>query len=117
MKKRIRLTRQRDFQRILETRRVFAGRGLVAFGAASDQASSRVGVAVSRKIKGAVGRNRARRRVREAARYQLARRDSESAGRGIAFDVVLIARPDALRLPFAELCSETDSALARLAGR
>jgi ribonuclease P protein component len=122
MKKRLRLTRQRDFQRVLATRRVYSGRGLVAFGVASQAADAgvgaadRIGIAVSRRIKGSVRRNLARRRLREAARSQL-RGDSARPARGIAFDVVLIARPEALTLPFPELQLETATALSRVAGR
>lgn len=113
MKKRSRLTRQSDFQRVLASPRLYAGRGLVAFGVAGEGSTHRVGVAVSRRLRGAVRRNRARRRVREAARLGLSR-DSAPAGRGIAFDVVLIARPAALDLPFEELRSEAGSAFERV---
>jgi len=122
MKKRLRLTRQRDFQRVLATRRLYSGRGLVAFGVTSDVggqaegAGDRIGIAVSRRIKGSVHRNRARRRLREAARNQL-RGDSATPARGIAFDVVLIARPGALTLPFPELQLEMAAALSRVTGR
>ena len=75
---------------------------------------SRVGVTVSRNVKGSVNRNRARRRIREAARDRLLGPDSPLHGLGIRYDVVLIARPAALEVPFAELEAETEQAAVRL---
>jgi ribonuclease P protein component len=71
-------------------------------------------VTVSRNVKGSVARNRARRRLREAARTQLLGSDSPLRGVGIRYDVVLIARPAALVVPFAELDNETRQAALRL---
>jgi ribonuclease P protein component len=73
-----------------------------------------VGVTVSRGIKGAVARNRARRRLRETARLHLLGPDSPLPGLGIRYDVVLIARPQALEVSFAELAAETAQAAVRL---
>ena len=95
-------------------KRVYSGRALVAF-AIPTEADSRVGVTVSRQVKGAVDRNRARRRLREVARKRLFGPDSPLRRVGIRYDVVLIARPAALDLPFAELEAETEQAALRLA--
>jgi ribonuclease P protein component len=114
MKKRLRLTRQRDFRRVLARHRVFAGRVLVGFAVARDDGATRIGVSASRKLGGAVERNRARRRLREAARTILSAPDSELAGRGIGYDVVLIARPAAVKVPFREVLAETRALAARL---
>jgi len=73
-----------------------------------------VGVTVSRNVKGSVNRNRARRRIREAARARLLGPDSPLHGLGIRYDVVLIARPAALEVPFADLEAETEQAAVRL---
>ena len=115
MKKRYRLTRQADFQRVLSRNRLYAGRALIAFAVARDQGGSRVGVSASRKLRGAVARNRARRRLREAARRVLLAPDSPLRERGIGYDVVLIARPAAVELPFASVEAETRALLERLA--
>jgi len=72
-----------------------------------------VGVTVSRGVRGAVRRNRARRRVREAARLRLLVDDSRVSQPGIPYDVVLIARPAALTVEFAGLLRDVE----RLAGR
>lgn len=74
----------------------------------------RVGVTVSRGIKGSVERNRARRRLRDAARRHLLSADSGPARRGIRYDVILIARPAALAVSFADLEAEAEQAALRL---
>ena len=116
MKRRLRLRRQGDFQRILKARRIYVGRALVAFALPGAESGWRVGVAVSRQLKGSVRRNRARRRVREAVRLALLGKDSEAGGLGIPYDVVVIARPAALELPAAEIESEAAAVRACLLG-
>jgi ribonuclease P protein component len=72
----------------------------------------RVGYTTSRKVGGAVQRNRARRRLRALAEQIL-----PHAGRP-GCDYVLIGRPATVTRPFAALQSDFDMALARLhAGR
>ena len=114
MKKRLRLTRQSDFKRVLGRNRVYAGRAMIAFALARDSAPSRIGVSTSRKLRGAVARNRARRRLREVARRVLLAADSPLGGRGIPYDVVLIARPAAVELPFPAVEAEARALLERL---
>ena len=116
MKARYRLRRKRDFQATLQGRRVFSGRGLVVLAVPSERAQSRIGVTVSRQLKRAVDRNRARRRLRELARSSFVQADSGADRRGIRYDVVLIARPAALTLRFADLKEETEQAALRLIG-
>ena len=95
-------------------KRFYSGRALVAFALPNQQDQSRVGVTVSRMVKGSVDRNRARRRLRELARLSLLSVDSPLSGVGIRYDVVLIARPAALELPFADLVAEAELAALRL---
>lgn len=114
MKRRFRLRREDDFQRVLKGRRVYAGQALVAFSQPSSRGVTRVGIAVSRQLKGSVRRNRARRRLREAARLGLIADDSGPAGQGIPYEVVLIARPAALTLSAAALQSEVAAVRSRL---
>lgn len=108
MKRRIRLRGRRDFQALVSGRRVFAGAGLVAFARPGATDHTRIGVAVSRQVKGSVNRNRVRRRLREACRvgFLPGLADWAAARPGITFDVVLIARPAALRVPFDSLRAE-----------
>ncbi|HVI36036.1 MAG TPA: ribonuclease P protein component, partial [Gaiellales bacterium] len=70
-----------------------------------------VGITVTRKIGGAVVRNRARRRLREALRRVLP--GPARAGH----DYVVVARPGALSQPFVELVRELGSAIRGLSGR
>jgi ribonuclease P protein component len=114
VKRRLRLRRRADFQTAVRGKRVYSGRALVAFAVPSDGTSSRVGVTVSRAIKSSVDRNRARRRLREVARTQLGGGDSPVTQRGIRYDVVLIARPAALEVSFADLKAEASLVAMRL---
>jgi ribonuclease P protein component len=88
---------------------------MVGFAVPSEAAENRVGVTVSRALKGSVDRNRARRRLREAARLDLLAPDSPLARLGIRYDVVLIARQAALEMSFADLKAEASVAALRLA--
>jgi ribonuclease P protein component len=114
MKRRFRLRRKSDFQAALKGRKVYGGRGLVVLAVPTERDEGRIGVTVSRQLKTAVERNRARRRLREVARLTLAGRDSGAGRGGIRYDVVLIARPAALELRFADLKEETEQAALRL---
>jgi ribonuclease P protein component len=116
MKRRYRLRRKAEFQPAMKGRRIYSGRGLVALAVPNDRDESRVGVTVSRQFKSAVERNRARRRLRELARLALLPADSGGARLGIRYDVVLIARPAALTLRFAELKAEAEQAAQQLTG-
>lgn len=95
-------------------KRFYSGHALVGFAVPSEGEASRVGVTVSRTVKTSVERNRARRRLRELARQTLLAGDSPMTGVGIRYDVVLIARPAALRVPFAELRAEVEQAAQKL---
>ena len=69
----------------------------------------RAGFAVSRQIRGAVQRNRARRRLREAYRTMRVAAPANTA-------LVIIGRPGALRQPFAVLAHELRGALSAIPG-
>jgi ribonuclease P protein component len=72
-----------------------------------DGGTTRAGFAVSRQLRKAVERNRARRRLREAYR---ASRDAVPAGTA----VVVIGRPAVLREGFAALAAQLRAALASI---
>ena len=115
MKRRVRLRRRADFQSAINGKRFHAGLSLVGFAVPGTGAETRVGVTVSRQIKSSVDRSRARRRLREVARATMLGPDSPLRQVGIRYDVVLIARPPALDVPFAELEAEASAATLRLA--
>lgn len=69
----------------------------------------RVGYTVSRKVGGAVVRNRMKRRFRALAREILPERGVAGA------DHVLIGRPSGIERPFAELRSDLTRALGKIA--
>lgn len=115
LKRRFRLRRRGDFQAALGAGRIYAGRTLIAFARPRTSPPTRVGVTVSRGVRGAVRRNRARRRVREAARLRLLVDDSRVSQPGIPYDVVLIARPAALTVEFAGLLRDVERVAGRLA--
>ncbi len=100
---------------MMRGQRVFAGRTLVVFARPNEQGRWRVGVATSRRLRGAVARNRLRRRLREAARSSLLPPEPASAS-GTGYDVVLIGRPAAADLPLAVLEQETTRVRERLQG-
>jgi len=114
VKRRLRLTRRSDFQTAVRGKRVYSGRAVVAFAIPAVGDTSRVGVTVSRSIKRSVDRNRARRRLREVSRTHLFGGDSPVLRQGIPFDVVLIARPAALEVSYADLKAEASQVALRL---
>lgn len=99
---------------MMSAERVFAGRALIAFARPNAIGQWRIGVTVSRRLRGAVQRNRLRRRLREAARSSLlspGRLQDGNVPQG--YDVILIGRPAAAELPLSVLKEET----ARVGGR
>jgi ribonuclease P protein component len=110
----LRLRSRADFQLAVKGKRVFSGRSLVAFAVPTDAAESRVGVSVSRAIKSSVDRNRARRRLREVSRTHIFGEDSPVTRLGIRYEVVLIARPAALEVSYADLKAEASLVAQRL---
>jgi ribonuclease P protein component len=115
VKRRFRLRRRQDFDRVMRAPRFFAGRAIVAFAIPSSNGGWRVGVTVSRRLRGAAKRNRLRRRLREAARASLLTRPGSPADVDAGYDVVLIGRPAALELPLEALSEEAAQVRRRLA--
>lgn len=112
VKARFRLRRRAEFDRVVHGERVFVGATVVAFARPNPDGRWRVGVTVSRRLRGAVRRNRVRRRLREAARLRLLQpTDASHSDEDVAYDVVLIGRPAAGELPQGAL--EEDAARIR----
>ncbi len=110
------MRKRSEFQSAISGKRFHSGRALVGFAVPSESPESRIGVTVSKGVKGSVDRNRARRRLREVARASLLGPDSPLRRGGIRYDVILIARPAALEVSFADLKAEAGEAALRLAG-
>jgi ribonuclease P protein component len=110
--KRGRLSRSADFERVYRQGRSVANRWLVlyAFPNADIAAGPRLGLSVSRKVGGAVDRNRVKRLLREAFRAEA---DRVPADR----DIVVVARPEARELAAREGLAGVRRALDELIGR
>lgn len=113
--KRGRLSRSAEFDRVFRQGRSHANRVLVLYGfpraePSADGEGPRLGLSVSRRVGGAVERNRVKRLLREAFELEAKRLPQ-------GHDVVIVARPEAravaerdglegLRPPLAELMDQ-----------
>jgi ribonuclease P protein component len=103
-----RLRRRAGFLAVATAGRKFAQAGLVLQVRRRDEGGpARVGFTVTRKVGNAVIRNRARRRLKEAARLVL--REHPLAG----VDLVLVGRDATRRRPFTALIEDFRTALRR----
>jgi ribonuclease P protein component len=106
-----RLSRSAEFERVYRQGRSTANRHLVLYtfpNASTDR--PRLGLSVSRKVGGAVERNRVKRLLREAfARAEGGLRRGQ--------DVVLVARPAAGELAEREGLAGVDASLTELIGK
>lgn len=106
-----RLTRSAEFERVYRQGRSWANRQLVLYAFPNPEAEqARVGFSVSRRVGGAVQRNRVKRVLREAV---AAAADELDAGR----DLVVVARPDVLELVESEGLDGVKGALLDLISR
>jgi ribonuclease P protein component len=97
-----------DFLRLASRGRKIARPGFVMQILRSDTATPlRVGYTATKKIGNAVARNRARRRLKEAARLELV-----GAGQLTGVELVLICRQETARLPFETLRANLRTVLA-----
>ena len=107
-----RLRRRADFQRVARGRRAnlesFALQSRLRADGESGEASPRVGFTVTRKIGGAVERNRIRRRLKAALAAASAIAPNADS------DYVLVARRPALTRRFAALVADVERAFAQI---
>jgi ribonuclease P protein component len=108
LSRRQRLTHSLLFQETYAQGQRWVGRYMVLWLRKGPGAALRLGVVASRKVGGAVARNRARRRLREAYRRNRGRLTGER-------DVVLVARRELLRAEWDDVVGEL-MALAEKAG-
>src|SRR5882724_3484882 len=106
--RRERLTSGADFQALFQRGKRIDRPSMIVLWQATD-GPRRAGFAVSRQVRGAAQRNRARRRLREAYRAIRNAAPSHTA-------LVIIGRPGALRQPFTVLADELQGALSAIPG-
>jgi len=102
-----RLRTKAQFDRVFRRGARLDGRRFTLLVAANGGSQDRLGLAVSRRVGGAVVRNRARRLLRECFRRL------EVAGRP-ALDLVVLAKPDIAGLSLAEVERELHARLRRV---
>ncbi len=100
-----RLQRRADFLRLAASGHKIAKPGFVLQSRTGGESALRVGFTATKKLGNAVARNRAKRRLREAARLTL-------SGRVLpGVELVLIARRETGAMPFATLRANLARAL------
>jgi ribonuclease P protein component len=94
-----------DFARLGAEGRTRADRLVVVHFARNDLGHDRFGISTGRRLGGAVVRNRVRRRVREVLR-------ALPNSSGLGWDILVVARPASVGVPFDELRSALERLLA-----
>ena len=110
----VRLRSRREFAPVQAHGRRVAARYLTVLGRAGAGESDRLGIIASRKLGGAVQRNRAKRRVREVFRRQ---EPLDVRARDLRpLDIVVIPRRESLTAPIEVIAEEFRSAVRKLRG-
>jgi len=101
-----RLRKNEEFHRVFKLGKAFVGDKIVVYKLENGLSYNRVGITVSRKLGGAVERNKLKRIVREAWR---AREGQLRKG----FDLVLVPRMKAKTASFREIADELQQLLVK----
>jgi len=101
-----RIRRRGEFQRVFDAGRRAHGRYFTIIAAPAPGPHSRLGIVASKKLGGAVVRNRAKRLIRNVFRTE--------AGPGSPTDLVIIPKISAMDVVIAELASDYKTTLRRL---
>lgn len=108
----VRLRRRSEFTRVQEQGRRVGTTHMTVLALPNAFDCDRLGVIASRKLGGAVMRNRAKRRLR--ALFRDLEPDRSGAVGLRPLDLVIIPRRELTRAPFAQLAVELQAALARM---
>ena len=108
----VRLRSRAEFDAVQDGGRRVSGRYLTLIGRPNALECDRLGIIASRRVGGAVDRNRAKRRLRDLFRREAPSRAREAGRRPM--DFVVIARPGLTDAPFAMLEEDFSGALRRL---
>ena len=104
------LKKNRDFKRVYGHKKSAGNHLLVLYVAPNGGARNSLGISVSRKVGGAVVRNRVKRCIRE--QYRLHESYLQTG-----YDMVVVARPMAGTLPRESISADLGAALLHLLGK
>jgi ribonuclease P protein component len=101
-----RIRRRSEYQRVFDAGRRAHGRYMTIIAAPAEGPLTRLGIVASKKIGGAVARNRAKRLIRQVFRTE--------TGPASASDLVVIAKVAAVSVGAPEVASDFRATLRRL---